>query len=120
MGDDLAVHIGHNLADTRHAAHCRLHLLAHGFDLGFGRITELDIEGNIGAINPDVLHRLAGDEILARIGVDRCSKRGLDLLFCKTHGNSGLGWATGQYPSDFVQYTAIRSAVQPCWTVSRR
>jgi hypothetical protein len=65
------------------------HLLADAVDLRLRRVAELDVEGNVVAVDLHVLHRLGGDEILARIGVDRSGKRGPDLLFSKTHENSG-------------------------------
>jgi plasmid stabilization system protein ParE len=40
-------------------------------DLRFGRITQLNIKGDIIAIDLDVLERLASDKILACIGVQR-------------------------------------------------
>lgn len=95
MRDDLAEDVGRDVADARQRAHGGDHLLADAIDLGFGRVAEFDIEGNVVTVDPDVLHRLAGDEILACIGVDRSSKRGPDLLFCETHENSGWG-AEGQ------------------------
>ena len=90
MGNDLAEDVGRHIADARQGAHGGDHLLADGVDLRLGRIAEFDVEGNVAAIDPDVLEGLAGNEILARIGIDRSRQRGLDLLFSKTHENSGL------------------------------
>ena len=66
-----------DIADARQGAHGGDHLLADGVDLRLGRIAEFDVEGNVAAIDPDVLEGLAGNEILARIGIDRSGQRGL-------------------------------------------
>ena len=89
VGNDFCIEVGRGVANSRQRAHGGDHLLADGVDLGFGRVAELDVEGDVVAIDLDILQRLAGDVILAGIGVDRSSEGGLDLLFCKTHGNSG-------------------------------
>jgi len=81
MGDDLRIDVGRHVADTRHGAHGREHLLADSVDLRLGGIAEFDVEGNVVTVELDVLERLAGDEILAGIGVDRSSEGGFDLLF---------------------------------------
>ena len=53
-------------------------LLADGIDLRLRGIAELDIEGDVVTVDLDVLHRLAGDEILLGIRVG-------DLLQCLKH-----------------------------------
>jgi ATP-binding protein involved in chromosome partitioning len=90
LGVKLMPGVKNIIADARQGAHGGDHLLADGVDLRLGRIAEFDVEGNVAAIDPDVLEGLAGNEILARIGIDRSRQRGLDLLFSKTHENSGL------------------------------
>ena len=81
MGDDLRIDVGRHVADTRQGAHGRENLLADSVELGLGGIAEFDVEGNVVTVELDVLERLAGDEILAGIGVDRSSEGGFDLLF---------------------------------------
>ena len=44
--------------------------LAQRRDLALGRIAELDVEGDVAAVDAQVLQRLGADEILAGIGVD--------------------------------------------------
>jgi len=37
---------------------------------GSSRIAELDVDGDVGAVDPDPANQLARDEVLAEVGVD--------------------------------------------------
>jgi hypothetical protein len=54
---------------SRQRAQRRDHLAADRLDLGAGGITQLDIDPDGACIDPDVLGRLAGDQVLAGVGV---------------------------------------------------
>src|SRR5207302_7873506 len=70
MRDDLMSDGDGNPARTRKGRDGVLHELANHLVLTFRRITELNLDGNLIAVDAHVLHRLAGDEVLPGIGID--------------------------------------------------
>ena len=57
---------------------CAISLLADPV-LGLGRIAEQDVDDDVAAVDLDVLDRLAGDVILAGVGIDQRLQAGLDV-----------------------------------------
>ena len=68
-GDDLRRDVDADVGDARHAARRRDQRLAQRGDLA-RRIAELDVEGDVAALDAQVLQLLGGDEVLAGFGVD--------------------------------------------------
>src|SRR6266571_1375220 len=62
--------------------------LADRVELGFPRIAELDVEGNVCAFHPDVLRRLGGVEILAGVRVEDLLEGAVNLFLCDRHGGA--------------------------------
>ena len=81
MRDDFAEYVGRHIANPGQCANGVYDQFADYIDLAFCRIGKLNVERNIAAIDLDVFHRPASDEILASVWIDRSRKRSLDLLF---------------------------------------
>ncbi len=52
---------------------------------GLRRIAQHDVERDVVAVDLDVLHAFAADEVLAGIGVEQCLECFLNLRFCDGH-----------------------------------
>jgi hypothetical protein len=50
-------------------------------DLALRRIAELDVEGDVAAVDLDVLDCLGGDEIFMGVGIDDSGQGGLDVIY---------------------------------------
>jgi hypothetical protein len=55
MGDNLAEHVGADVANTRHRPDLGDQRLADAVDLALGRVAQLDVEGHVGAAHAQVL-----------------------------------------------------------------
>ena len=54
-------------------------------DLALRRIAELDVEGDVAAVDLDVLDCLGGDEIFMGVGIDDSGQGGLDVIYSDAH-----------------------------------
>ena len=52
----------------------------------FAGIAELDVEGDVVAVDLHVLDRLAGDEVLAGVRIDDCVSAALTCFYGDAHG----------------------------------
>jgi hypothetical protein len=68
--DDLRDDVDADVGDAGDAARGGDQRAPERFDLRLGRIAELDVEGDVAAIDAQVAQLLGGDEIAAGLGVD--------------------------------------------------
>jgi hypothetical protein len=54
-------------------------------ELALGRVAEFDVEGDVAAVDLDVLDRFRGHEIFIGIGVDDRGQGGLDVFCSDAH-----------------------------------
>ena len=103
-GDDV-LHVGHELHTALHGVrndpganvdrdvvHPRHRLggsdqsFAQGRDLALGGVAELDVKSHVAATDLQVFQRAGADKVGAGVGVHHALQRGLDVLFCHSHG----------------------------------
>ncbi|MNY58585.1 hypothetical protein D3C86_1949350 [compost metagenome] len=87
MRNDLAVYISGHLAHARQRRHGARHAGADGVHLAPGRVTQLDVEGNVGAVHLQVAHFLRGAVILARVRVCNFRQCRFDVFYRDAHLN---------------------------------
>ena len=86
VGNDAGAEVDRHVVHPRHAFGRRHQRAAQGRDLALGGVTQLDVKSHVAATDLQVFQRAGADKVGAGVGVHHALQRGLDVLFCHSHG----------------------------------